>query len=61
MNKLKFEQLAKQVGANKCIDFDYSYTKKDCCAKDYVSKGIFGPCVLLNGGECKYFKKGFAK
>lgn len=31
MNKQKFEQLVKQTGANKCVEFNWSYTLKDSC------------------------------
>lgn len=53
MNKQKFEQLAKQTGANKCVEFNWSYTLKDSCERCYLESGILKPCVLLTGGKCE--------
>lgn len=57
MNKQKFEQLVKQTGANKCVEFNWSYTLKDSCERCYLESGILKPCVLLTGGKCEVLKQ----
>ncbi|MBQ8635314.1 hypothetical protein IJ425_04080 [bacterium] len=57
MNKAKFETLARTTGANKCIDFDWSYNLKGSCMKDYLSKRILQPCCLLKGQKCDCMNK----
>jgi len=54
----QFEKLAKETGANKCLDFDWSYTIKDSCMRNYTKDGTFCPCVMLTGQKCEYFKEG---
>lgn len=58
MKKEKFEKLARETGANKCISFDWTYNKKQTCSKDYITKDILKPCVLLNGCKCEHFNRG---
>lgn len=58
MNSKDFERLSKITSANKCVHFEWSYTIKESCAKNYISKGILQPCRLLKHQECKDFKRG---
>ena len=58
MNFKEFERLAKVTGANKCVHFEWSYTIKESCAKDYIEKGILQPCKFLQHKECNCIKVG---
>ena len=60
MNKTKFEQLAKKTGANKCLDFDWSYNLKESCMKNYLQEQTLCACVMLKGEKCDCFKEGIS-
>ncbi len=58
MDKKEFEQLVRSTDANKCTCFNWSYTKKSSCMREYIS--LFGPitpCVMLKGEKCPYYRK----
>lgn len=54
MNKNKFDKLARETGAIKCIYFDYSYLIKESCAKNHN----YSPCSLMQNKECSCFTRG---
>jgi len=61
MNLQQFEKLAHETGAYKCLDFDWSYTLKDSCMRNYTKDGTYCPCVMLIGKECEHFTKGLTE
>lgn len=54
MKKEKFEKLARETGANNCIDFNWSYNLKESCMRDY-DNDILQPCLLLKGCKCNFY------
>lgn len=59
MNQKEFEQLVRSTGANKCTCFNWNYTKKDSCMREYNSiSAPLTPCVMLKGKKCPYYSEG---
>ena len=61
MNKEKFTKLANETGAKNCVYFDWTLKLKTSCGKDYLTKQINQPCVMLIGKECPCAKWGKEK